>query len=1211
MALKQTVRQISPFLLSFSLIACGGGGGFGDGDSLTAENPGESGEIDISGFSLGSDIEGVFKRGVLQIGLASLSAGGSTGMSVVLQDKDGKLSTDEHTVTFTSTCITAGLAEVTSPVISSTGSFATTYIAKGCEGEDKVTAATGVLVAEGVVDVKPANIGAVEFISADPQTLLLRGMSAPGLQHTSVVKFQIKNDVGGPLTNADVSFELTTEVGGITLSAVEGTTDSEGFVSTIVQAGSVHTSVRVKAIVERNGDIISSESSQLIISTGVADQNSLSMSLSTFNPAAYNIDGVDVDVNIIASDRYNNPVPDGTTVSFYTELGVIEPSCQTTGGRCSVKWSSGGQRDLGESDGRYPHDSITTVMAKVIGEESFIDKNSNGIFDDGDQFDFLSDRGEAFEDYNNGYRGNGIIFNAYDEGLDPYLDFNGNGIRDDKDGKYTGLGCIHPTLCGENTLKDVFVSAEIVLAESNLIIEVLDSAGNRVNEIESGKVYIIRTYGAAKRQVPPAGTSISVSSSDVEIVRGAGEVPNTSFHEDDVTNPFGYYDTVLLVKDNNAEEFKSGDIKITVSDANSTSFFLSYVDNAVLLNDEAVTTNDNLVVIDVLANDLYASGDTPTVEISSNPANGTAIVENNKVTYTPNAGFVGDDTFNYTLTEGNNSIAATVNVVVTAFTAQDDTAATSNEQPVSIDILANDVFTADEIPVIEIASDPGNGTAAVSIEDNNITYTPDAGFIGTDTFSYTITDKNNAKQTSVVTITVAEFVAQSDNGSTTNEKPVSIDVLANDVYSLDETPTIEVSSSPANGSATVEIDKIRYTPFPGFIGTDTFNYTITNESGATEQATVSINVTAFIAQNDIVATTDNRLVIIDVLANDSFKTGNLPTLALSTNPGSGIATVENDQINYRPNPGFVGTDTFSYTITNENNSIETATVSIMVTAFAALDDSAATTNQNPVTIDILANDSFRTGSALTIALASTPSNGTAVIDSDNIVYTPNVGFFGTDVFNYSVTDDNNTTKSATVSVTVTEFVAQNDFASTVNQKEVAIDILANDTFSSSINPAVAITSSSSNGTVTVDVDKVKYTPNAGFVGTDTFGYSITDENDTVVTASVNVSVTAFSAQDDNATTENDSSVSINVLFNDVYQSNNTPTIAISSVAGNGLATVAGSTISYTPTLGFVGLDTFSYTIIDQNNNNATARVNVTVTAPPTPTPTPTPAPATP
>ena len=575
------VKIVSPLAVAIALAACGGDSSFGGGSSGDKNSGGTTGNTTngtdgTTGTPAPEPL--VLKFEKMKIGLTQLSAGGSTGITVELRDQHGDFAKTEETVTFTSECISNGRSEIVSPIKSSTGVFTTTYTAKGCEGDDVIKAEAGALKVTGKVNVTPANLGAVEFVSAEPQTILLKGMSAAGMQHTSTIKFQIKNDVGGPIANEDVIFELVTPAvgdGGIKLSTTKGKTDNNGFVSTILQSGTVHTTVRVRATVERGGTKISSESSQLVVSTGVADQNSFSLSFSTLNPAAWDHDGVEVDVNVMASDRYNNPVPDGTTVSFYTELGQVEPACQTSGGRCTVKWRSSNPRDLGTGDIRYPRDNttsysdgITTVTAKILGEESFLDSNANGIFDDGDTFDTLSDRGEAYADYNMGYNvidssGNTTV-NAFDQGLDRFiLDYNGNQQYDPKDGKYTGLSCNHSSLCAtDNGLKDIFVSGQIVMSEDNQSFVILESNGTPLSgNLKVGKSYILEVFGVLNKQVPPMGTNISVSADGAKVLGGKLTVASTNAHGKDLTKPYGPVRINFTLTD---AEKESGTVDISV-----------------------------------------------------------------------------------------------------------------------------------------------------------------------------------------------------------------------------------------------------------------------------------------------------------------------------------------------------------------------------------------------------------------------------------------------------------------------------------------------------------------------------------------------------------------------------------------------------------------------------------------------------------------------
>lgn len=510
------LKIISPIALAITLTACGGGSGAdfgsnGGGDSgvgtgVTTETEAETGT--------GVAEELVYTLQPLEVGISSLSAGGSTGITTRLIDQNGDLAAIDQTISFASPCISNGTSEIVSPITSNNGVFTSTYTAIGCEGDDVLTASVDGLSVESTLNVQAATLGAVEFISAEPQNILLKGMSAAGLQHTSTVRFQIKNNAGGPIANADVNFELTTDVGGIELASAVGKTDNQGFVSTILEAGTINTPVRVRATVTRAGTSISSESSQLSISTGVADQNSLSIALTNPTPSAWNHDGEEVGVTVFASDRFNNPVPDGTTVTFNTELGQIQPNCQTVNGRCVVNWTSAEARSLGIGDSIYTYndDGVTTITATVIGEESFVDTNSNGIFDNGDLFDTNSDKGESFEDYND----DGI----YNVGYEKFLDFNGNSIRDAKDAKYTGLGCQDTGgRCSEaNGLKNIFVSTRLIMAEDSQNIRVLDASGNSVSTIIDGQTYTIEVSGSRNGQAPPSGTTLSVSSEEAEIL---------------------------------------------------------------------------------------------------------------------------------------------------------------------------------------------------------------------------------------------------------------------------------------------------------------------------------------------------------------------------------------------------------------------------------------------------------------------------------------------------------------------------------------------------------------------------------------------------------------------------------------------------------------------------------------------------------------------
>ena len=519
-----------------------------------------------------------FVQGVASVSTADLSAGGTATVSVLIQDDQGNPFTQPVDVNFSSTCATKSPAQavISSPVSSSNGVATSTYRAQGCVGEDQinVTANAGgiSLSAVGTINVLRADVGSIVFVSATPENVSILGT---GGDESSVVQFKVLDKNNNVVTNQNVLFELNTEIGGVKIDPLQATTDNSGLVQTVVTTGTVATSLRVTATVD-NGSIpaISSQSSQLIVSTGIPDQDSFSLSATILNAEGWDVDGTEVTVVARMADAFNNPVPDGTTVSFTTEGGSIEDACQTLNGACSVKWTSQLPRPEGETilNGagqmfRNPNADLAfdstlgiygniygqkyggraTVTATAIGEESFPDLNGNGRFDAAEASEFLSgtdvtgqafDLNDAFNDYNEDG-----IFNPQQAGgqsggsLEKLVDFNSNGVFDLKDGKYNGVLCSDPvhSACADGTSdsKSLFVRRSLVIVmsgstayatESNNIV-IADSTGTHtggsIQIIGKGSATATFTISDLHNQQMPAGTIVRFTTS-------AGSVVSTS-----------------------------------------------------------------------------------------------------------------------------------------------------------------------------------------------------------------------------------------------------------------------------------------------------------------------------------------------------------------------------------------------------------------------------------------------------------------------------------------------------------------------------------------------------------------------------------------------------------------------------------------------------------------------------------------------------------
>ena len=166
----------------------------------------------------------------------------------------------------------------------------------------------------------------------------------------------------------------------------------------------------------------------------------------------------------------------------------------------------------------------------------------------------------------------------------------------------------------------------------------------------------------------------------------------------------------------------------------------------------------------------------------------------------------------------------------------------------------------------------------------------------------------------------------------------------------------------------------------------------------------------------------------------------------------------------------------------------------------AADDTASTWENSAVAVDVLANDTDADGDTLSIeAVTQDPTDGTATIGGDAIVYTPDADFAGTDTFKYTATDGEDTSNEAAVSVTVnvnTAPVAVDDRISTRTATAVLIDVVANDTDADGQTLTLESVTQPSHGSAEVSGGLASYTPNANIRGMDTFAYTVSDGIDT-------------------------------------------------------------------------------------------------------------------
>ncbi|MCJ8271870.1 MAG: hypothetical protein MJK04_21060, partial [Psychrosphaera sp.] len=413
-------------------------------------------------------------------GKYNLSAGGTMGLSILVVNQNNERIITPTPVTFSSACADNNSANLDTLVTTINGQAQSTYEDVSCAtvngNQDTLTASVTInnvsLTATATIELLAEDVGSIEFISAEPTNIVLKGTGGQGKQETSTLTFSIKGVLGNALTQQKVTFSLDTDVGGLSISPLESLTNSQGLVTTKVTSGNVPAAVRVTATTvvgqdpDTNEDIvIRTQSDLLSVNTGLPDQNSITLTTATINPEAHNTTGVEVILTAFMADSFNNPVPDGTTVNFTTEGGFIQPTCNTTNGSCNVTWTG--------TNPRVPNHRIT-VLATAIGHETFFDFNGNNVFDDADGVaisegtDSGLNRGNYFAsgfiDHSEAWRDDDED-RAHDDG-ELFIDYNNDQTFNSADGLFNGPHCTHATLCGAQAASKINVRKAIVMIMS-------------------------------------------------------------------------------------------------------------------------------------------------------------------------------------------------------------------------------------------------------------------------------------------------------------------------------------------------------------------------------------------------------------------------------------------------------------------------------------------------------------------------------------------------------------------------------------------------------------------------------------------------------------------------------------------------------------------------------------------------------------------------
>ncbi|NLR93453.1 Ig-like domain-containing protein [Flammeovirga agarivorans] len=384
--------------------------------------------------------------------------------------------------------------------------------------------------------------------------------------------------------------------------------------------------------------------------------------------------------------------------------------------------------------------------------------------------------------------------------------------------------------------------------------------------------------------------------------------------------------------------------------------------------------------------------------------------------------------------------------------------------------------------------------------------------------------------------------------------------------SSDDKISYIIIDQSGNGILSGDLPQLTYSPNTDFEGEDTFTFKTFDGIEYSDVATISVTVeglpnTAPVANTGTATVTSGETVEITLTGSDTDE--DMLSYIIVSQPENGILSGEAPNVTYTPDADFVGEDTFTFKVNDGTEDSETVTVIITVEAAAPV-NTAPVANTGTITVtsgetvDITLSGSDADEDILSYIIVSQPENGTLSGEAPNVTYTPDADFVGEDTFTFKVNDGTEDSGTATVTITV-------EAAAPVNTAPVANAVTAKVTSGETVDITLSgsdadedilsymIVSQPENGTLSGEAPNVTYTPDADFVGEDTFTFKVNDgtEDSGTVTVTITVEAPQVTNIDDHPTPSLSLKTTLHkVIISENAQENQQVLILIMDLTGN-------------------------------------------------------------
>jgi len=587
------------------------------------------------------------------------------------------------------------------------------------------------------------------------------------------------------------------------------------------------------------------------------------------------------------------------------------------------------------------------------------------------------------------------------------------------------------------------------------------------------------------------------------------------------------------------------------------------VDEApVAVDDPAVTNEDAPLMIPdatLLANDTDVEHQTLAISAVGSASHGTVSHTGTQVTFTPDADYHGEASFDYTVTDGYKTDVGTVSVTVTSVNdvpvAVADSAATNEDTPLILAatlLAANDTDADLDTLTVTAVTATATTHGTVDLTSGSITYTPDANFHGTASFSYTVSDGNGGTDTGTVTVTVASIndvpVAVADAVSTDEDTPLTFpatQLAANDTDAdLDAlTVTAVTATATTHGTVVLTSGSITYTPATNYNGAADFGYTVSDGNGGTASGSVTVTVVSV-----------NDAPVVTTAIGTATYVENAPALAVD--PEVAVTDVDSATLvgaTIQIAPGCTSPEDVLGAVLTPPNLRQVRQASIAPPPDPPSNITVVGYNPTTCTLTLSGAASVAEYQAALRLVTYTNTSDTPATTARTVVFTVNDGQAA----------NNTGTASRALGVTAVNDVpvAVADAVSTDEDTPLtfpATQLSANDTDADldTLTVTAVTATATTHGTVDLTSGSITYTPATNYNGAADFGYTVSDGNGG--TASGTVTVTVVSVNDAPVVTASSGTAAY---------TENAPALPVDPgivVTDADSATLVGATIQITP-----------------------------------------------